>query len=78
MPVDNGAPEGTYTVWVQFIVDKQGAISDVRALTNHGYGMEAEAVKVIQRGPNWNPAQQNGRYVKAFRKQPITFVVTSE
>ncbi len=78
VPVDNGAPEGTYTVWVQFIVDKQGAISDVRALTNHGFGMEDEAVKVIKKGPPWNPAQQNGRYVKAFRKQPITFVVTSE
>ncbi|MEO7394242.1 MAG: energy transducer TonB, partial [Chitinophagaceae bacterium] len=33
---DNGAPEGTYTTVVQFVVDKEGNISDVRALTNHG------------------------------------------
>jgi protein TonB len=39
-PVDNGAPEGTYTVYVQFVVSKDGTISDVRALTKHGYGME--------------------------------------
>lgn len=77
-PVDNGAPEGNYTVQVQFVVDKEGNISDVRSLTNHGYGMEQEAVKVIQKGPKWIPAQQNGRQVKAYRKQPITFVVTGE
>jgi len=77
-PADEGAPEGTYTVMVQFIVDKEGNISDVRALTNHGYGMEAEAVKVIKRGPKWTPAVQNGRHVKAYRRQPITFVVQSE
>jgi protein TonB len=40
--------------------------------------MEDEAVKVIRKGPNWVPAIQNGRPVKAYRKQPITFVVTSE
>lgn len=77
-PVDNGAPEGTYTVWVQFIVDKGGNISDVKALSNHGYGMEDEAVKVIRKGPAWVAAIQNGRPVKAYRKQPITFVVTGE
>ncbi len=77
-PVDNGAPEGTYTVIVQFIVDKEGNVSDVRALTNHGFGMEAEALRVIKKAPKWTPAIQNGRQVKAYRKQPITFVVTSE
>jgi|KBSSwiStaDraftv2_1062776.scaffolds.fasta_scaffold11816_2 protein TonB len=77
-PVDNGAPEGSYTVWVQFIVDKEGNISDVKPLTSHGYGMEDEAVKIIKKGPKWTPAQQNGRQVKAYRKQPITFVVQAE
>lgn len=77
-PVDNGAPPGSYTVQVQFIVDKEGNVSDVKALTNHGYGMEEEAVRVIKRGPKWTPAIQNGRQVKAYRKQPITFVVSEE
>jgi protein TonB len=61
---------------VQFIVDKDGNVSEVKALTSHGYGMEEEAVRVIKRGPKWTPAIQNGRQVKAYRKQPITFVVT--
>jgi periplasmic protein TonB len=75
---DNGAPEGTYTTVVQFVVDKEGNISDVRALTNHGYGMEDEAMRVIRKGPKWTPAVQNGRQVKAYRKQPITFQVQGE
>jgi protein TonB len=75
---DNGAPPGTYTTVVQFVVDKEGNISDVRSLTNHGYGMEQEAMRVIQKGPKWNPAVQNGRQVKAYRKQPITFQVSEE
>jgi len=75
---DGGAPEGTYTTVVQFVVDKEGNISDVRAITNQGYGMEGEAMRVIKKGPKWTPAVQNGRNVKAYRKQPITFVVTGE
>ena len=75
---DNGAPEGTYTTVVQFVVDKEGNISDVKSMTNHGYGMEEEAMRVIKKGPKWEPAVQNGRQVKAYRKQPITFQVTGE
>jgi protein TonB len=75
-PVDNGAPPGSYTVQVQFIVDKEGNVSEVKALSSHGYGMEEEAVRVIKRGPKWTPAIQNGRQVRAYRKQPITFVVS--
>jgi periplasmic protein TonB len=78
VPVDNGAPEGTYTTVIQFVVDKEGNISDVRAMTSHGYGMEEEAMRVIKKGPAWTPAIQNGRQVKAYRKQPITFQVTGE
>ncbi len=74
-PVDNGASPGSYTVVVQFIVDKEGKISNVKASTNHGYGMEEEAVKIIKKGPTWEPAIQKGRQVKAYRKQPIDFIV---
>ncbi len=72
---ENGAPAGQYTVWVQFVVDKEGNVSDVKALTNHGYGMEDEAVRVIKKGPQWKPAVQNGRNVKAYRRQPVIFQI---
>jgi protein TonB len=77
-PVDNGAQPGTYQVVVRFIVSKDGSISDVVAETKHGYGMEEEAIRVIKKGPNWTPAQQNGRFVNAYRRQPITFQVQDE
>ena len=75
---ESGAPSGTYTVVVQFVVDKEGNVSDVKALTSHGYGMEDEAVRVIKKGPQWKPAIQNGRNVKAYRRQPITFQIEEQ
>jgi protein TonB len=60
------------------VVDKEGNLSDVKALTAHGYGMEQEAIRVIRKGPKWNPAIQNGVSVKAYRKQLITFQVLGE
>jgi len=79
MPVKNGCKlAGTYTVIVQFIVEKDGSVSDVRALTNHGFGMEEEAIRIIKKGPDWVPAIQNGRQVKAYRKQPITFEIAEK
>ena len=77
-PVEYGAPAGTYTIIVQFVVDKEGKISDIRALTHHGYGMEAEVIRLLKKAPKWIPAFQDGRQVKAYRKQPVTFMVTVE
>jgi cell wall assembly regulator SMI1 len=78
IPVDNGAPIGQYTSVVQFIVDKDGTISNIKPLTNNGYGMETEVVRVITKGPKWEPAIQNGRAVRAYRKQPVTFQVEDD
>jgi hypothetical protein len=78
VPVDNGAPEGTYTVMTQFVVDKNGKISDLKTLTHFGYGMEEEVLRVMKLSPDWTPAMQKGEAVKAYRKQPITFSFTSQ
>lgn len=78
IPVNNDAPIGKYVVIVQFIVNKEGHISDIEALTSHGYGMEQEVIKVIKAGPKWEPALQNGKPLNAYRKQPVTFVVEQE
>jgi hypothetical protein len=75
---ENGTPVGKYTVWVQFIVDKDGHIGDVKELTNNGYGMEKEVVRLIKSGPQWQPASQDGRRVKAYRKQPVTFMIEDD
>jgi TonB-dependent SusC/RagA subfamily outer membrane receptor len=72
---ENGAPAGVYTVFVQFVVHEDGSISDVKALTSHGYGMEQEAIRMIKKGPGWVPAIQNGHKVTSYRRQPIHFAV---
>lgn len=77
-PADNGAAPGNYTVTVSFLVDKDGNISQVQALNDPGYGCAAEAVRVIQKGPKWIPAIQNGRNVIYRQKQNITFQVTEQ
>jgi hypothetical protein len=75
IPIVNKAPVGTYTVIIQFIISRDGTIKDATAQTHFGYGMEAEAIRVIENGPNWIPAYQRGHNVNAYRLQPITFVV---
>ena len=75
VPMKKRARAGTYTVIVRFIVAKDGSISNVEAESNHGHGMEEEVMRIIKKEPMWTPAQQNGRFVNAYRRQPITFVV---
>jgi hypothetical protein len=76
LPSKNGAPTGYHTVVVQFIVDKEGDISDIKALTKNGYGMEEEVIRLMRISPKWQPARQFGRPVKAYRRQPVTFVIS--
>lgn len=73
VPAEKGAPAGIYTVLVQFIVDKEGKVSDIKQLTNWGYGMEEEVIRLIKKSAQWTPATQNGKAVKAYRRQPVTF-----
>jgi Gram-negative bacterial TonB protein C-terminal/GldM third domain len=75
---ENGAPSGIYTVVMQFVVDKDGNISDIKPLTQFGYGMEEEVVRILKKSPKWSPAMQNGKPVKAYRKQPITFMIETD
>lgn len=77
-PLEHNAPYGRYSVVVQFVVDKEGNVSDIQALTHHGYGMEDEAIRVLKKASKWEPAIQNGIKVKAYRKQVIVFVVEEE
>jgi len=60
------------TCVVRFIVDKTGQVSDVQATTMKGTKLAEVAVNAIRKGPKWTPAQQNGRYVNAYRLQPVT------
>jgi len=71
---DNGI-QGT--VVVQFIVDKEGMVSDVQAISGPEE-LRKEAERVIKKSGKWTPAVQNGRQVKSYKKQPIVFQLAEE
>ncbi len=61
-------------VTVQFIVDKDGNVSEVTAISGPDQGgLREEAVRVIRQSGKWTPAIQNGRKVKSYKKQPVVF-----
>lgn len=64
-------------VVVQFIVDKDGNVSDVQGVEGPKE-LWAIAEKVIKASGKWTPAVQNGRQVKSYKKQPITFQLQTE
>jgi len=65
------------TVVIQFIVDKEGNVSDVEAISGPEE-LRSEAVRVIKKSGKWTPAVQNGRQVKSYKKQPIVFRLETE
>jgi periplasmic protein TonB len=66
-------------VMVQFIVDKDGHISDAMAISGpENGGLREEAIRVIKKSGQWVPAQQNGRYVKSYKRQPVIFQIGTE
>jgi periplasmic protein TonB len=73
----NNGTEGT--VMVQFIVDRDGHISDAVAISGpENGGLREEAIRVIKKSGQWTPAVQNGRYVKSYKRQPVIFKIGTE
>lgn len=64
-------------VVIQFIVDKEGNVSDVEAVSGPKE-LHEEAIRVIKKSGKWTPAVQNGRQVKSYKKQPIVFRLETE
>jgi protein TonB len=70
-----GMKVGQYTVNVRFLVEKDGSISDVKALNDPGYGLAEASEKVVKTGPRWNAGIYKGKKVRSYHTQPITFVI---
>jgi hypothetical protein len=78
IPVKRNAPVGEYKVIVRFVVYKDGSIGNVVAETHWGYGIEEEIIRLVKNSPRWIPARVKGKPVKAYRRQPVTFLVAEE
>ncbi len=75
LPYKNKAVPGKYIVKLNFVVNKNGEVEHVAAESNPGYGTAEEATRVIENGPKWIPAEQNGKPVNYLMKQTIVFTV---
>lgn len=60
-------------VVVQFIVDREGNVSEVRAISDSEEAFKKEAERLIIQSGKWRPGIQNGYYVKAYKRQTIVF-----
>ncbi|MGN7822517.1 TonB family protein [Chitinophaga sp. 22536] len=67
------------TVFVQFVVDKEGFVKDVHTVgAPKGNGLEEEAIRVVNAMPRWHAGQQNGRNVNVQFNLPIRFTMQEE
>lgn len=65
-------------VTVQFIVDKDGSIDDVKILRSVNPDLDAEAIRVIKMMPRWEPGTHKGKPVRVKYTVPVMFRLTPE
>lgn len=63
------------TVYVTFVVEINGNLTDVRVLRGIGGGCDEEAVRVIKTMHNWSPGKQRGKPVRVQFNMPIKFTL---
>jgi len=62
----------------QFIVEKDGSLSNIEILHSIGGGLDEEAMRVIGLMPNWQPGMQDGETVRVEYKLPIKFKLSND
>jgi protein TonB len=65
-------------VFVSFVVEKDGSLTDVKVLKDIGYGTGKEAERVLRKSPKWTPAEQNGKKVRCSYQIPIKIETPEE
>ena len=61
------------TVMVQFIIEKDGRVADVKVIKGVDPELDAEAVRVIEASPKWKPGKMSGNRVRAALTLPVEF-----
>lgn len=62
-------------VYMSFIVETDGSLSDVKVVRDIGHGAGAEAMRVMNLSPKWEPGTQNNKKVRVAYTVPITFTL---
>jgi protein TonB len=59
-------------VFVTFVVEKDGSLTDIKVIRDIGYGTGKEAIRVLKSCPKWNAGEQNGKKVRVQYSLPIS------
>jgi protein TonB len=59
-------------VYVSFVVEKDGSLTDIKVGRDIGFGTGKEAIRVLKNSPRWTPGEQNGKKVRVAYSLPIT------
>ncbi|GAB4035727.1 energy transducer TonB [Spirosoma jeollabukense] len=62
-------------VYVSFVVNTDGSLTDLQVLKGIGFGCDEEAIRVMQKMPRWKPGKQSGRAVRVKFNLPISFAL---
>jgi periplasmic protein TonB len=63
------------TVYLSFVVEPDGSITNITILRGIGGGCEEEALRVVKSMPNWVPGKQNGHPVRVMLTLPVKFTL---
>ena len=62
-------------VWISFVIEKDGTLTDIKVMRGPGYGMNEEALRVLKKAPAWTPGIQRGKPVRVAFTLPINFAL---
>ncbi len=62
-------------VWISFIIEKDGTLTDIKVVRGPGFGMDEEALRVLKKAPAWTPGIQHNKPVRVQYTLPINFAL---
>jgi protein TonB len=63
-------------VFVEFVVNKDGSVSNIKILRGVSKDIDVEAMRVVKNMPKWTPAEIEGKKVRSIARIPINFILT--
>lgn len=65
-------------VFMQFVVEKDGSLNQIKVISGPGSGTNEEAVRVLKGSPKWNPGKMKGKPVRVMYHIPVSFALTKK
>lgn len=62
-------------VFVDFVVEKDGTLTDIKVIRDLGYGTGPEAIRVLSNSPLWRPGTQDGKPIRVRYSLPLILKV---